>query len=461
MNRPAQQPDDPLRVLVVDDEESMRHFLKRALKRQGCDVVDVASGDQALEALGSAPFDVMVTDIRMPGMDGRDLFLKALEVAPGTRTILMTAFGSIKDATDAMNRGAESYLAKPFETEELVAAVNKAGEKARLLAENRVLREQVRQDGAYGGLVGDSRAMRKLYRTIDRVARVDGTVLVTGESGSGKELVARAIHARSSRKDGPFVAVHCGALPETLVEVELYGVVEGAFTGADRTRAGYVERAAGGTLFLDEIAEIPLAIQPSLLRFLESGEVTAVGGEEVTHPDVRVVAASNRDLRMLVEEGRFRDDLFYRLDVLPVNVPPLRDRVDDVPLLVAHFLTEVGRPDLVFPPDVTAYLQGLPWTGNVRELRNLVERLAGTVEGDSVAMTDLPVEVTGSAGSNTADFRPYRLAMEQFERDYVSGLLERTNGNVSEAARLGGMARPSLHARITALGIDVQRFRSR
>jgi DNA-binding NtrC family response regulator len=451
--------DDALRVLVVDDEESMRHFLVRALERQDFEVTVVGDGSEALEALAAGAFDVMVTDIRMPGMDGRELFAKARECAPGTLTVLMTAYGSIKDAIAALEQGAESYLAKPFETDEFLATVTKAGEKARLLAENRVLREQLSSAGSFAGLVGQSSAMRKLYRTIDRVARVEGTVLVTGESGAGKELVARAIHGRSGRTAGPFVAAHCGALPETLVEAELFGVVEGAFTGADRSRAGYVERATGGTLFLDEIAEVPLDVQPSLLRFLENGEVTRVGSEEVLHPDVRVVAASNRDLRLLVEEARFRDDLFYRLDVLPVLVPPLRDRTEDIPLLVAHFLVSIGRPELTVPPDVMAYLQGLAWDGNVRELQNLTERLAGTVEGDVVTLEDLPSEVRGGEPASRAGFHPYRLAMEQFEREYLEGLLGRTGGNVSEAARLGGMARPSLHARIAALGIDLAHFR--
>ena len=460
-DRPGNSEDDALRVLVVDDEESMRHFLVRALQRQGCEVTAAVDGPTALEALGSGAFDVMVTDIRMPGMDGRELFAKARESSPGTRAVLMTAYGSIKDAIAALEQGAESYLAKPFETDELVATVMKAGEKARLLSENRVLREQLSGAGSFGGLVGQSSAMRKLYRTIERVARADGTVLITGESGVGKELVARAIHARSGRGDGPFVAAHCGALPQTLVEAELFGVVEGAFTGADRSRSGYVERASSGTLFLDEIAEVPIEVQPSLLRFLESGEVTPVGGEEVLHPGVRVVAASNRDLRLLVEEARFRPDLFYRLDVLPVRVPPLRDRIEDIPLLVAHFMVAVGRPELVVPPDVMAYLQGLPWEGNVRELQNLTERLAGTVEGDVVTLDDLPSEVHGDDAVARAGFRPYRLALEHFEREYLEGLLERTGGNVSEAARLGGMARPSLHARIAALGIDLAGFRGR
>ncbi|MAG58694.1 MAG: hypothetical protein CMJ83_20590 [Planctomycetes bacterium] len=456
---------DASRVLVVDDEESMRHFLGRALRREGFDVEVVDNAEAALVALGDGgPFDVMVTDIRMPGMDGRELFRKAREIASGTRVVLMTAHGSIKDAISALQDGAESYLAKPFENDELLAVVHKAAEKARLLAENRILRAQLETGDGFAGLVGQSKAMRRMYRTIEQVAGQGGTVLVTGESGTGKELVARAIHARSDRGDGAFVAVHCGALPETLVEAELYGVVEGAFTGADRSRTGYIERADGGTLFLDEISEVPLDVQPSLLRFLESGEVVRVGGTDVLHPNVRVVAASNRDLRRLLEEGRFRDDLFYRLDVLPVAVPPLRDRVDDIPLLMARFFTGVNRSDLVVPPDVVAFLQGQPWPGNVRELRNLSERLAGTTEGDVVRLEDIPAESGGGAppaDPTSAAFKPYRQALEAFERGYLEGLLERTAGNVSEAARLGGMARPSLHARISALGIDVDRFRIR
>ena len=444
---------DPLRVLVVDDEESMRHFLSRALRRRGFLVEVVTDGEAALAALGGEAFDVMLTDVRMPGMDGRELFRKALDVSPGTRTVIMTAYGSVKDAITAMEQGAESYLAKPFETEELVATISKAGEKARLLAENRVLREQLTRAGTFAGLIGKSAVMRRLYRTIERVARAGGTVLVTGESGAGKGMVARAVHERSERAAGPFLSAHCGALPATLIEAELYGVVEGAFTGADRTRAGYVQRAAGGTLLLDEIAEVPLDVQSSLLRFLETGEVVRVGGEEVARPDVRVIAASNRDLRSLVEEGTFRDDLFY-----PLIVPPLRDRVDDIPLLVTLFLTSVGRPELVFSPEVMAHLQGLPWPGNVRALQNLVERLAGTVEAEVVTLEELPTEESVK-DVPVPDFRPYRQAMEGFERDYLQGLLRQARGNVSEAARLGGMARPSLHARIAALGLDVSEFR--
>jgi two-component system response regulator HydG len=394
-------------------------------------------------------------------MDGRELFRRMGEVSPGSRTVLMTAFGSIKDAIAALQEGAEGYLEKPFETDELVAVVTKAAEKARLSAENRVLREQLAHGGAYAGLIGQSRVFRKLLRVVDRIAGRDGTVLITGESGTGKELVARAIHQMSARRSGPFVGVHCGALPEGLVETELFGVVEGAFTGAERSRTGYAERATGGILFLDEIGELPLQIQPSLLRFLESGEVVRVGGSEVLHPDVRVLTATNRDLRAMVEDGTFRADLFYRLNVLPVSVPPLRERVEDIPLLMARFLDDVGRPALVLGPDVIACLQGLPWPGNVRELRNLGERLASTIEEDVVEFSHLPAELRGDDLTPTESFRPYRMAMESFEREYLLGLLGQTRGNVSEAARLAGMPRPSLHARLSALKIEASEFRGR
>jgi DNA-binding NtrC family response regulator len=447
------------RVLVVDDEESMRHFVARALAKAEFEVDAAASAEEALTLIEQAACDVLVSDIRMPGRDGVELMSEVRRRCPGVRTVLMTAFGTVNNAIEAMQRGAETYLTKPFETAELVAAVQKAAEKARLSAENRVLHEMLASGGAYAGLVGGSRTMRQLYRRIDQVAQRSGTVLISGESGTGKGLVARAVHRRSPWKEGPFVSVHCGSLPESLVEAELFGVVEGAYTGATRSRSGYVERARGGTLLLDEIAEIPTDVQVTLLRFLDDGELIRVGGTEVERVEVRVVVATNRDLHQLVEQGRFRDDLYYRLDVLPLKVPPLRERREDIPLLLTHFLANAGRPELCIPPDVMAFLQGREYEGNVRELQNLAERLAVLVDGDVVEFESLPGDVRGEAGA-AESFRPYRQAMENFERRYLEGLLDRTGGNVSEAARLGGLGRPSLHARIAALGIDVHRFRA-
>ena len=453
---------DAIRVLVADDEESMRHFVSRALRRRGFGVATAASAEEALEILAREPFDVVVTDIRMPGMDGIELLERVSTCAPAVRTILMTAFGSVKSAIDALHRGAENYLTKPFETDELVAAVAKAGEKSRLVEENRNLRRMLHGRSGFGGLIGVSRPMMRLFRQIDQVARRSGTVLVTGESGSGKELVARAVHERGHGSEGPFVAVHCGALPDGLVSVELFGAVKGAYTGAENERRGYVERAQGGTLFLDEVGEIPIDVQSALLRFLEDGAYTPVGGTEERQSSARVVAATNRDLRARAAAGTFREDLFYRLDVLPLAVPPLRERLEDIPLLVTHFMEAVGRPGLAVPPDVMAHLQAQPWPGNVRELRNLAERVASLVDGDVVEIADLPTEMR-EPGSATVDVsgKPYRAALDTFERSWLEKLLSGTGGNVSEAARVAGMSRPTLHARLNALGIDASAYRGR
>jgi len=451
------------RILVVDDEESMRHYLHRTLEKAGHEVRASGSAREALEILETEAVDVLLTDIRMPGMDGLELFRRTREVSPGTGVLLMTAYGSIRSAVEAVRAGAENYLTKPFEKEDLLLSVERAAERARLRADNRMLRELLEQKGTFAGLVGRSRVMRHLFRVIDQVARQEGTVLVTGESGTGKELVARAVHARSARRSGPFVAVHCGALPEKLLQAELFGVEAGAYTGADRSRRGYVERARGGTLFLDEVGEIPMEMQPALLGFLERGEITRVGGSELLQTDVRVVAATNRMLWELVRAGRFREDLVYRLNVLPIDLPPLREHPEDIPVLVSHFLELCGRPELVVPPDVMATLQGLPFPGNVRELRNLVERLASLVEGDVVDLEDLPREILeadrSAAGATIA--RPYKAAMEAFERRYIEELLRKTCGNVSEAARICGLSRPGLHARIASLKIDAKAFRRR
>ena len=448
------------RVLVVDDEESMRHFVGRALKREGYTVLEASDAASACALLDRHPIDVLITDIRMPGMDGLELFRLIQEEDPTMRTILISAHGTIRDALAAMNDGAEGFLPKPFERDELLAVVSKATEKARLLREVEELRAQVSDARDRRGLIARSKSMRQLLNVMSKVASHDGTVLISGESGAGKELVARAVHSMGPRSDGPFVAVACAALPDNLVEAELFGVVEGAFTGADRDRPGFVERAAGGTLFLDEVGDIPPHVQPALLRLLESAEVTRVGGTETIQVDVRVICATHQNLRALVDAGEFRSDLFYRLNVLPLEVPPLRERKEDLPLLVTRFLEDVGRPELIFSQETFAALGRRRWTGNVRELRNLVERLAGTHEPSTVRPEDLPVEessqelmempVTGEG---------YREALTRFERSYWSEVLRGTQGNISEAARRTGISRPSLHSKLSQLGIDARDFR--
>ncbi len=449
--------DNELDVLVVDDEESMRFFVKRALERAGHKVQAVANAAAAMDAAKQRPFDVVVTDLRMPGMNGHELFAELLREGIAARVVLMTGFGTVKDAVAAIHAGAEAYITKPFEAEELLVSVQRAGEKARLIAEVGALRSAF-ESGQFEGMVGNSRPMRKLVSLIARIAPHEGAVLISGESGTGKELVARAIHARSRRAGKPFVAVHCGALPQGLLEAEIFGVEAGAFTGAERTRIGHAERADKGTLFLDEVGEIPLQMQPALLRFLQEGEVVRVGGTTVLHPDVRVVASSQCDLRELVRSGKLRQDLYFRLNVLPLTVPPLRDHSEDVPLLVRGFLARFGHAEALVSTAAMAALTAHPWPGNVRELRNAIERMLALKPGGSIELEDLPEECRGGAMQPVGE-PGYRETMENFERRYLEDLLTRAAGNVAEASRLGSIPRASLHARISVLGVDLSRFR--
>lgn len=454
----ANKQPDGFDVLVVDDEDSMRFFVQSALKRAGHRVTTAANGVEALATLERALFDVVVTDLRMPGMDGHELFRAVLKLPAPPRVVLMTGFGSIQDAVAALAEGAENYLSKPFEAEELILAVSKAGDKARLALDAAAWKASA-ADGAFEGLIGSSDVMRDLARTIARVAPRRGPVLITGESGTGKELVARAVHTRSGR-EGPFVAVHAAGFPQGLLETELFGVEAGAFTGADHSRAGYIERAAGGTLYLDEVGEIPAIAQPSLLRFLQEGEVVRVGGTEVLHPDVRVVASTTQPLRELVQSGRLRQDLYFRLNVLPIEVPALRNRLADMPLLVQCMLMRLGRGGTIVTPAAIAMLSARPWPGNVRELGNTIERSLvlkpdGPLDAGDFHFDDAP---NPPAHGGT---RSYREVLEDFERRYLESILRSTSGNLAEAAREIGLPRPTLHARVTALGLDLARFRSR
>jgi DNA-binding NtrC family response regulator len=395
-------------------------------------------------------------------MDGTELFLLAKDRFPDTRTVLISAHGTIRDALKAIGAGAEGYLPKPFDRDELLAVVGRAMEKAALLRENASLKQQLHSGTGPHGLVGRSKPMLKLLSTMKKVASAAGTVLILGESGTGKEMVARAIHRMSAFRDGPFVPVSCASLPETLIETELYGVKAGAFTGATADRAGYVERASGGTLFLDEIGDVSLLSQTALLRVLEGGQTQRVGGVQGTAFPIRIIAATHRDLRALIGEGRFREDLFYRLHVLPVHVPPLRERREDIPLLVSRFLEDVGRPELMLTPAALEFLKGMEFKGNVRELRNLVERLAGTHETSLADAEDLQALLESPSMSSPEEPAmevPLREALGVYERKYLLDLLRRTGGNVSEAARLAGVSRVSLLGRLSHFRIDPAGFR--
>jgi DNA-binding NtrC family response regulator len=443
-------------VLVADDEPGIRFVLREALEATGSFVIDVDSGDAALEALAASHFDVAFFDIRMPGPSGLDLLERARSLGPGAPAIvIITAQHTFENAVEAMKRGALDYLLKPFGVGEAQALVEKALRSRALEREVRALRREVGARTAPGErLVGRSSALLEVFKTVGRVARSDVPVLVTGESGTGKELVARAIHGASPRAEQPFVPVNSAAIPRDLLESELFGHERGAFTGATESRLGRFREATGGTLFLDEIGDMPLALQAKLLRVLQSGEVTPVGGRRTERVDVRIIAATHRDVDAEVREGRFREDLFYRLNVIPIALPPLRDRRTDIPLLVDHFLAKHGEPGRVrrIAPEALEALVGWSWPGNVRELESVVERTLLLTEGDLIRIDDLPAAVR-MRGSGVAAFLPIEipdagLDLERLERDLIKGALEKAGGNVTRAARLLGLSRRTLQYRL-------------
>ena len=391
---PAPEPMARARVLVVDDQRNMRATTAMLLRAAGYEVLEANDGEEALRLLGNSGVDLLLTDLKMEPMDGMSLLRRGLEISPQTQVILMTAFGSIESAVEAMRHGAYDYVTKPFQERELVHRVARAVERGKLLATVNTLAVDFHTRHGLSALVGRSPPMRELTSRILKVAPSDATVLVKGESGTGKELVARALHAHSRRKDKPYVPVNCAAIPEGLLESELFGHAKGAFTGAVRARRGLFEEADGGTLFIDEVTETTPAFQSKLLRVLQDGEVRRVGESTSSMVDVRIVAATNRDIEREVQEKRFRQDLFYRLNVVSVKVPPLRDRVEDIPLLAEHFLERANLRSARkkrLTQGAVELLQSYPFPGNVRELENMVEQAAALAEGDDLLPEDFPV----------------------------------------------------------------------
>lgn len=459
------------RLLVADDEESMRFFVRRALERDGYAVEAFDSGDRAARAFEARPFDAAVVDLKMPGIDGLQVLERLRAADPEAVVILMTGHATIRSAVDAMRGGAFDYITKPFEVDELLLVVERALAHRATLRENRELRRLVDARTALGGLIGQSPAMRAVFDTIEQLRESDATVLIRGDSGTGKELVARAVHAASSRSGGPFVPIQCAAIPEALFESELFGHEPGAFTGAVSQRRGLLEKADGGTLFVDEIGDLSLPVQAKLERALQERELLRLGGTTPIPVDFRVLAATNRDLEALVRDGAFRQELYWRLNVVPLLLPPLRDRREDVPLLVDHFLQlavqrlGVGRKTMTMEAMILLARQA--WPGNVRELQNVVERLAVLhPESEELGIADLPEEIRSAVGS-AAEQVPLDLtqltypdALLRFERDYLAALFERTAGNITEAARLAGLSRGHLHRKARQVGVDAEPFRS-
>ena len=450
----------PPRLLLADDEESMRHFLERGLQRVGYEVVAVADGAEAVARWQQQPFALAVLDLRMPRLDGLGVLRQLRTLDPDAVVVLMTAHGTVDTAVEAMRLGASDFVTKPFGLEELQVRLERALRTSSATRANRQLRALLQAPDCGVGLVAQSPAMAEVRRQIELLAQSDATVLLTGESGTGKGVVAKAIHARSPRADRPFVALNCAAVPATLLESELFGHEAGAFTGARGKKAGLLQRAHGGTVFLDEIADMALDAQAKIESFLQHREFTPLGAQAPVRVDVRVIAATNRDLPALAQKGTFRQELLWRLDVVAVRVPPLRERREDVPALIAATLARLGkdgRARHTLTPDAMAAMGAYDWPGNVRELENLVERMvvfAGPREelGDA----DLPDEVRGAPMASAAvpADEQYEAAKARFDRIYFANLLRRCGGSITAAAELSGISRSHLHRRLRELGLD-------
>jgi DNA-binding NtrC family response regulator len=428
------------RILVVDNDADMVALLRRHLEGEGWSVTAVTGGEDAQTALGREEYTVVLTDLVMEPVDGLAVLREAQRVQPRARVILMTAFGSLESAIDAMRQGAYDYLTKPFKLPELSLVVKRAMEDQRLREENRRLRAEVERRYSFDNILGRSKAMQAVFEQIRVVADTDAPVLLLGDSGSGKELVARAIHWHSGRREGSFVAVNCAAIPETLLESELFGHEKGAFTGADRKRRGLFVEAQGGTLLLDEIAEMPQSLQVKLLRALQDRVIRPVGGNEEVKVDLRLISATNRDLPNFVRQGKFREDLYYRLAVIPIRIPSLRERPEDIPLLAEHFLKRasagMGKELEGFDEEALKWLHEHNWPGNVRELENVVERAATLSKGNIITRDDLRIEFTpGSSGE--LGVRP---SLADVESQYIRRILEEVRGDKRAAARILGIS---------------------
>ncbi len=451
-------------VLIVDDEKNYRLIMETLLTQEGYQVLTADSAASALEVLREAEPDLVVTDMKMPGMDGLELLAAVKEIDADLPVIVMTAYGTVEKAVEAMKMGAFDYLTKPFQNDEMLLGIGKALKLRRLVSQNRMLLGQVAKKLGFDNLIGQSKEMTQVYELVEKVAPAKATVLITGESGTGKELIARAIHHRSPRKDRPFISVNCSALTESLLESELFGHEKGAFTGATSTRKGRFELADGGTLFLDEIGHTTPALQVKLLRVVQERAFERVGGSRTIEVDVRLITASNKDLKGLVEEGRFMEDLYYRLNVVHIEMPPLRQRADDVPLLAVHFLEkyrqELSRGELEFEPEVLEALSSYHWPGNVRELENVIERAVVLASGWTIGLKDLPAEVAGgglgrmdaerfiSAGASLPE------ALEQFEQYLIRRALDKADYVQARAAEALGIGKSLLQYKLKKYNID-------
>jgi len=452
----------PRRVLVVDDEENFRHILSVILKKERYEVETASNGEEALQKVLNATFDQVLCDIRMPGMDGLDFLKEVKKMEMDANVIMMSAYGTLDTAVEAMKLGAYDYVSKPFKPDEIILTLKKAEERERLRKENELLRKEVKKEYSFDNIVSKNEKMQGIFEVIQKVAQYKSTILITGESGTGKELVARALHYHSDRSQSPFMPVNCGAIPENLLESELFGHAKGAFTDAIRTKKGLFEEADGGTLFLDEIGELPPQLQVKLLRVLQDGEIRRVGESKAIQIDIRIVAATVKDLLKEVNEGRFRDDLFYRLNVLLIHIPPLRERKEDIPLLVTHFMKKhsqsLGKTVVGIDPKALEVLINYKWHGNVRELENTIERAIVLADAENIELQNLPhdiqnfeerVEVTPLGEEEYSIKRGSKV----LETILIKRALKKTRGNHTHAARLLEISHRALLYKIKDYGI--------
>lgn len=450
--------DDEFHILIVDDEPNIRSGLAKGLQKEASKIKTAATVNEALDKFDAGNFQLVIADVRLPGdRDGLELVSLVQQRRPGTTAIVITAHGTVETAVDAMRRGAFDFITKPVDLNLIRQQVAKAREHHQLQIENRQLRDKLAEAGEVSGIVGNCRVLKEVLTQVRQVADTDATVLIQGESGTGKELIARAIHDLSDRSTGPFVAVNLGALPEALLESEMFGHEKGSFTGASRQKPGCFEVARSGTLFLDEITEIPAKSQVDLLRVLETGQFARVGGEETLESDARIVSATNRDVQQLVEDGTFREDLFYRLNIVPIEVPPLRQRRDDIPLLANHFLSHFcarhRRPEKAIDADAMNILVSASWPGNIRQLRNVIERLVVTGAGEDISPPDLPTDLKPATDATFSQSRSLAEVTEAAEREAIQYSLAANEYHREQTAKALGISVRTLHYKMNRYGL--------
>ena len=439
------------KILIVDDEQSMLEVLTIMLKREGYEVSSTTDGNEAIKMVESNGFDVVITDLKMEPIDGVELLTSVKKIDPETIVIMMTAHGSIENAVEAMKHGAFEYVTKPFKMEELRILVKRGLEQREIRIENRTLKQEIQGRYHIENIVGSSRGMQKIFRLIEKVGPTDSTVLIYGESGTGKELVARSLHYNSHRRSYPFGPINCSALPETLLESELFGHVKGSFTGAHVDKKGLFEAANKGTVFLDEIGTMGSSMQMKLLRVLQEREIKRVGDTTVKRINLRVIAATNEELSGMVKSGEFREDLYYRLSVIPINIPPLRERREDIPLLVKHFLKRQNKKlkvDYRISDDAMAVIEAHDWPGNVREVENLIERAVTLCDENEITPIDLPEALTAGHKLGLPRDNSLRSVLLDSEYRHITSVLEDMDGNKKAAAKVLGISLPSLYRKL-------------